>query len=296
VEPVELQKALRDISTSFHIPDDRNLLPDVIRPLLPAAPLTQAFLEETLAPLSGLEKAYALKFLARLGRREIADCAASLAPAELDGSIKLSYANALLLCRDPRGYTILEEVYRRSLERPDDKTGSVPRTWIEGVLHEQGPGDARAWECTVRLNAMREERRMLADAKHGYRVGDFVFEVKLDDVGVRCNAASWNFHPLGNALLFWWHKDPEKFTTVLENRSRCKNRGCAVTYAEAGRGKVPAGKVLVVYGDLPLLLDRAFFEEAAWTFALAAIELLKAAGRPVPAGLEARLRAVRARI
>ncbi|MEQ1918822.1 MAG: hypothetical protein ABL955_06445, partial [Elusimicrobiota bacterium] len=248
MEPVELQKALRDISTSLDIPDYRNLLPDVVRPLLPAAPLTDAFLEETLAPLSGLEKAYALKFLARLGRKEVADYTAGLVADELDGSIKLSYAKALLLCRDPRGYAIIEDVYRRTLERPDDRPGSVPMGWIDDVLHEQGPGDVRAWECRVRLNAMREERRMLADEKHGHRVGDFVFEVKLDDVGAHCNAASWDFHPLGSALSFWWRKDPEKFTTVLENRSRCKNRGCAVTYAEAGRGKVPAGKVLVVYG------------------------------------------------
>ncbi|MDD5301797.1 MAG: hypothetical protein PHS14_01705 [Elusimicrobia bacterium] len=295
MEPVELQKALRDLGTSFHIPDDRNLLPGIVRPLLPAAPLTRAFLEETLAPLTGNERSYALEFLARLGRREIADYAAGLAPGELEGSVKLSYARALLLCRDPRGYGILEDLYRHCLEHPDDKPMSVPVNWIHGVLHEQGPGDALAWECTTRLNAMREEPRMLADAKHGRRVGDFVFEVKLSDDGVGCAAAAWRYHPLADVLFFWWFKDPGKFTTVLEHRSRCKKWGRVVTYAEAGRGRVPAGKVLVAMGDAALLLDRAFFEESAWTFALTAIELMKEAGRPVAEGLEARLRAVRAR-
>ena len=136
---------------------------------------------------------------------------------------------------------------------------------------------------------------MLADAKHGRRVGDFVFEVTLSEAGVGCVAAAWRYHPLASALLFWWREDTVKLTTVLENRSRCKKRGCAVTYAEAGRGKVPPGKVLVAYGDLAQTLDRAFFEEAAWTFALTAIELTKEAGRPVPEGLEKRLIALRAR-
>ena len=171
----------------------------------------------------------------------------------------------------------------------------MPANWIHGLLQEQGPGDARAWECTTRLNAMREEPRMLADAKRGRRVGDFVFEVALADGRVDCAAAAWRYHPLASALGFWWSEDPAKFTTVLERRSRCKKRGCAVTYAEAGRGKVPAGKVLVAYGDLSLTLDRAFFEEAASTFALTVVPLMKEAGRPVPEGLEARLAAVRTR-
>lgn len=214
----------------------------------------------------------------------------------VDGSSKLASARALLQSRDPRGYAVLEELYRHCLEHPEDKTGSVPVNWIHDALHEQGPGDSRAWECTVRLNAMREEPRMLADAKHGRRVGDFVFEASLaDGGGARCRAASWHYHPLSSALGFWWSESPDKFTTVLEHRSRCKKRGCVVTYAEAGRGKVPAGKVLVAYGDLAQILDRAFFEEAAWTFALTVVALMKEAGRPVPEGLEARLLKVRAR-
>lgn len=209
--------------------------------------------------------------------------------------MRLAYAKALLLCRDARGYGVLEELYRHCLEQPDAKPMSVPVNWIHGVLHEQGPGDALAWECTTRLYAMREEKRMLADAKHGRRVRDFVFEVTFVEGFIRCTAAAWRHHPLAGALAFWWSEDPAKLTTVLENRSRCKKRGCAVTYAEAGRGKIPAGKVQVSYGELSSLHERAFFEEAACVFALTALELMKEAGHPVPEGVEARLLAVRAR-
>jgi hypothetical protein len=294
VESVALAEKLRAAGTSV-IELEKDVWPGIIQPLLPAARLTQEFLEKTLAPLPGHGKAKALEILAKLGRKEIADYAATLIDGEPEGSLRLSYAGTLLKCRDARGYGILEELYRRSMERPLEKPGSVPVAWIYDTLQEQGPGDAKAMECAQRLGAMRNEREMMGDAKQGRRVGDFVFKVTVTDLGASCSAAERRYDPLAIAFSFWWHQDADKFTIVLEHRSRCKKRGCAVTYAEAGRGKVPEGKVLVAAAGMELLLDRAFFEQAATTFASTAIELTKEGGRPVAEGLEDRLRAVRAR-
>lgn len=101
-----------------------------IAPLLPPEPLSPEFLEETLAPLHGLNRAIVLEFLARLGRAEIADTAARLAArAGVPGSHALELAVALARCGDPRGFAALEALFRRSLRHPDEE-GSVPLEWI----------------------------------------------------------------------------------------------------------------------------------------------------------------------
>ena len=264
-----------------------------IKTLLPAEPLSDAFLEDALGPLEIERRTRPLRLLALAGRREIAGYAAALAARVTDPETKLGYADVLTLCRDERGYKLLEEVYQACL---DDPKNAPPSSWVYDALNEKGPGDTRAWEAKFKFAEMREVPRMLADAKHGRRVADFVFEVTLSEHGISCSAAAYRYRALESFLSFWWHQDPEKLVTVLEHRSRCRRRECGATYAEASHRKVPEGKVLVEGMASKLLLDRALFEEAACEFALTAISLQAEAGRPAPESLEARLRTVRARI
>jgi hypothetical protein len=128
------------------------------------------------------------------------------------------------------------------------------------------------------------------------KVGEFAFTVELDGGRPRCEPADGKFFPLSTALSTCWAYSEERFVQILEERSGCGyEEQVGFDYAEDSPGEVPEGKVRVYFVDERLILDRAFFEEAACVFALAAIDLLKESGRPVAEGLEARLRAVRAR-
>lgn len=136
MESIELAAALRRAGDSC-APDDHAAWCKVIGPLLTPEPLTPAFLEEALAPLPGLGKAYVLETLALLGRGEIADHAAGLASREADGSVRLFLAETLLRLKDPRAYVLLEDLRRYSLEHPLGDPGSVPLEWISEVLREK---------------------------------------------------------------------------------------------------------------------------------------------------------------
>lgn len=152
---VALAAALRDAGDSCN-PGTHDVWLEEIRPLLPKAPLTGAFLAEALAPLPGLGKAFALEVLALLGRREIADYVAGLVPGEEDGSVRLFYAQILLRCGDARAYVILEVLYRYSLDHPYEQPGSVPLQWISETLRKQD--GARARESEKRLSAIPRPR------------------------------------------------------------------------------------------------------------------------------------------
>lgn len=126
----ELRDALRVLADELEEGNDA-FWRGRVAPLLPKEPLTPEFLDETLAPLHGLNRAVVLEFLARLGRREVAETAARLAASPgARGSHTLELAVALAECGDPRGLALLEALFRRSLGRPDDETLSVPLPWI----------------------------------------------------------------------------------------------------------------------------------------------------------------------
>jgi len=152
---VDLAAALREAGDSTN-PGENAVWLKEIGPLLPAAPLTDAFLAEALAPLPGLNKAFALEALAGLGRREISGYVAGLVPSEEDGSVRLFYARILLRCGDARAYGILEILYRFSLDHPHEQPGSVPLQWITKMLDEQGSAEAR--QFAAGLNAIRNAR------------------------------------------------------------------------------------------------------------------------------------------
>ena len=126
----ELRDKLRAMSEELEEDNDAAWR-SLIAPLLPPEPLTPEFLDETLAPLYGLNRAVLLEFLARLGRAEVAGTAARLAEAaDARGSHRLELAVALAECRDPRGLAVLEALFRQSLRHPDDAVRSVPLAWI----------------------------------------------------------------------------------------------------------------------------------------------------------------------
>lgn len=149
---IELAAALRQAGDSTN-PGENEVWLKEIGPLLPASPLTAAFLADALAPLPGINKAFALEVLACLGRREIAGYVAGLVPTEEDGSVRLFYAQILLRCGDARAYGILEVLYRYSSDHPHEQPGSVPLQWITQTLDKQGSAEARL--CKARLTADR---------------------------------------------------------------------------------------------------------------------------------------------
>ena len=156
MDPVRLVDELR--SLPGRSPEDERYFMDRIRPQLPAAPFTAAFLEELLAPLSPIEQADVLEFLARLGRNEVAELAAGRLE-RAGGGAKLCLAAALISVGDARGYAALEALYRHSLEFPDDKENSVPLSWIvDDTLLEEFARDEKAMDLRLRLIALKQQR------------------------------------------------------------------------------------------------------------------------------------------
>jgi hypothetical protein len=156
MDSVKLVEELRGLPG--RIPEDERYWLDRIRPQLPAAPFTPAFLDELLAPLSPLEQADVLDFLARLGRKEVAEIAA-IRVERAAGIAKLYLGTALLSCGDGRGYGALEELYRHSLDFPDDKPNSVPLGWIvDDVLLDEFQHDDAAMALRLRLIALQQQR------------------------------------------------------------------------------------------------------------------------------------------
>ena len=96
--------------------------------------------------------------LARMGRREVAGLAAALVE-RADGSERVELGLALAECGDGRGFALLEELYLRSLDRPDDKPGSVPLEWITEDTLKDRLGTEAALELRRRLIALEVVRR-----------------------------------------------------------------------------------------------------------------------------------------
>jgi hypothetical protein len=157
MDPVKLTEELRALPGRI-VPDDEQYWLDRIRPQLPEAPFTPAFLEELLAPLSLLEQSDVLDFLARLGRKEVAAFAA-VRLKKAEGDAKLRLGTALISCGDARGYAALEELFRHSLDFPDDKPNSVPLGWIYDTLFDEFGHDDAATALRVRLIALENQRR-----------------------------------------------------------------------------------------------------------------------------------------
>ena len=156
MDPVKLVEELR--SLPGRLPEDDRYWADRIRPQLPAAPFSTAFLEDLLAPLDPLRQADVLEFLARLGRKEIAEAAAARIQWA-GGGAKLCLGAALIACGDKRGYAALEELYRHSLDFPEDKAGSVPLGWIvDDTLLGEFKRDATAMALRLRLIALQRQR------------------------------------------------------------------------------------------------------------------------------------------
>ena len=126
------------------------------------------------------------------------------------------------------------------------------------------------------------------------RVGDFSFSVELRGERPVCVAAGDRWFPLATALSSAWGLDGSLLAGLLERRAGWSQEGAVgFHYSGDGPDEAPDGKVRVIFMEERLACDQAFFEEAAIAFALAAIELMQEAGRPVADGLDARFRALR---
>lgn len=286
MESIELVETLRRAGNPT-IPDDKEPWLDAVRPLLPAEPLSGAFLEQALGPLPGLGKAFALEILALLGRREIANFTAGLVPDEEDGSVRLYYARILLEVGDERACGILEDLYRFSQAHRLERPGAVPLAWIGRVLHER-PDDPIAQACMTRLAAYW--------MKLDVSVDDCSMSVELRDGRPHCAAADKRWHPLASALSSAWGTDGGFLADLLERRCGFDKDGVGFSYDGDGPDEAPDGKVRVHFLDDRLVLERAFFEKVAVEFGLVALSLLRAVERPSSEAVQRRLIALRARI
>lgn len=293
-----LVEALRQSAVQLTDVDDTPDKLAMVRPLLPREPLTAAFLDEALAPVPhAISRISVINLLACLDRREIADYAATMLAPESDPFNRYLLASALIRCRDERGFDELKRLHLESLDKAPGEQPPVPGHFLYSALESLGKGSEKADEIRFWMSEQINARKFLADPAHGRRVGDRVFSVGLRDGRICGESAAYRDGPLLNALSFLWNADAEKFVVLLEHRSRWKKRDISLTYSEASRGKVPEGKVLAAYGDeWKILLERSLFEEVAVVFGETAIGLLGKAGTPVPDGIEARLKALRARI
>ncbi|HEX4048932.1 MAG TPA: hypothetical protein VH309_13895, partial [Elusimicrobiota bacterium] len=128
------------------------------RPQLPAAPLSDEFMTEALGPLSVHGRALVLELLDRMGRREIVGLAAALVK-DADGSERVELALALAECGDSRGFAVLEELFRHSLDHPGDSPRAVPLDWITEDTLMDRLGTEAALALRRRLIALEIERR-----------------------------------------------------------------------------------------------------------------------------------------
>lgn len=121
-----------------------------------------------------------------------------------------------------------------------------------------------------------------------FHAGEFAFTLELRNERVSCRARDERFSPLAAALE---SIELEALVDLVERRAGYSKEGMVgISYAENAPGEIPSGKVLVFCGGEELTLDRKAFEEAAAVYGLGELELRRAAGLPVPAGLDARLR------
>jgi len=156
-----LTENLRSLSRSFD-EEDLDLWIDLIAPLLPRIALSPEALDEILAPLDTFLKTNVLGFLARIGRREVANTAAALVEGA-SGFERLQLAEALIERGDPRGFEVMDALHLHSLlHSEDDKDGTVPLSWItyDTLLEQIGTPEAEHFRRTllVREHEHRESR------------------------------------------------------------------------------------------------------------------------------------------
>jgi hypothetical protein len=147
----ELIKFLRALADP--VVEDEEYFFRTLAPLLPHTPMSPAFLDEVLAPLSLLLKCHLLVFLASIGRTEVVETAARLTTApEAEGFNLLSLGGVLLRCGDARGATVLEALYLRSLDRNSPERDTIYLGWLTGDL---------LWQEIGTLEALALRRRLL---------------------------------------------------------------------------------------------------------------------------------------
>jgi hypothetical protein len=129
-----------------------------LAPAMSSDPLPAELLDEALAPLSMMAKCRLLQFLARIGRTEVREAAARLAATpDIEGLDLLGLGEVLLRCGDPRGASVLEDLYVRSLDRKALDRATVLCDWIaEDVLREEiGTLEALLLRTKLRQLGMR---------------------------------------------------------------------------------------------------------------------------------------------
>jgi hypothetical protein len=132
-----------------------------LAPAMPSHPLPAELLDEALLSLSMSAKCRLLQFLARIGRTEVLEPAARLsATSDIEGLDLLGLGEVLLRCRDPRGASVLEHLYVRSLDRKALDRATVLCNWItEDVLREE-IGTLQA--LMLRMKLLQVGRRLKA--------------------------------------------------------------------------------------------------------------------------------------
>lgn len=128
------------------------------------------------------------------------------------------------------------------------------------------------------------------------RVGDFSFTVELRGALPECTAFEGRWYPLASALSSAWGTDGGLLADLLERRCGYDKDGVGFNYDGDDPDEAPDGKVRVHFLDDRLVLDQAFFEQAAVEFGLAGLDLLRAAGLPASASVVKRLIVLRSRI
>lgn len=148
-------------------------------------------------------------------------------------------------------------------------------------------------ETMSRLKALQARVREFGDGRTVVlkrRVGDIEMAVEVARDGWtnlrRADGKSW---APGTAMIRLWRDSQEDFIQMLETGKGWEREwGYRFAYTD--------GEVEVYVPEIKTLYKRAEFEALASEFGLAALEGARLLGRSVPDGLEARLRAVRARI
>lgn len=132
----------------------------------------------------------------------------------------------------------------------------------------------------------------MSDTKFERRVGEFHFTVGLQGgKWPDCTARDERWRVLATALS---STSLDDFSKYLHDRTGYSQEG-VTGFSYSGDGEVPEGKVFVFFRDQEQLLDEPFFEAAAAEYGLAALECLRAAGRPASSAAEKRFKAVRDR-
>ena len=143
MESVGLEKVLKELAEEPFFPLDYEAWAKDIVPNLPKEPIDAAWLSKLIERYPSIGQATVLEHLSRLGRREIAPVATACAE-KANGFAKLALAGVLMRLGAPRGVEIVEELYRYSLEHPDDKENAVALNHVDDVV--RGQGDAALLE------------------------------------------------------------------------------------------------------------------------------------------------------